>query len=209
VLGERLSRVDVPACHRRFIKHAEDYIDAVVFEAELRERNEVLDIESFIPHRRENSGVPLCFAIFGYVLGADLPDEIFYDPVMMRMYLAAVDMVCWSNDLYSYDVEQAAGRWGSNILTVLITQNGWDFMTAVDHVGAHFKELMDGFQSDKAKLPSWGHESDLIVMKFVAALEMWVVGSCEWSFRITRYFGAEHNEVKRTRVVRIHQRTRK
>jgi len=75
-------------------------------------------------------------------------------------------------------------------------------VTAVDHVGAYVKELMDGFQSDRAKLPSWGHELDLIVMEFVAALEMWVVGSCKWSFRITRYFGAEHNEVKHTRVVR-------
>ena len=66
-------------------------------EAELREKNVVLDLASYDPLRRENSAVRYCFGLFGYVLGLDLPDEIFEHPIFMEMHLAAVDMVTWSN----------------------------------------------------------------------------------------------------------------
>lgn len=94
---KRLLQFNVPACYRRLLKHAEDYVNAFAVEAELRERNEVLDPESYIVLRRENSAVRFCFGMFGFTLGLDLPDETFEHPVMMRLHLAAVDMVCWSN----------------------------------------------------------------------------------------------------------------
>lgn len=66
-------------------------------EAHLRENGIVLDVDSYNALRRENSAVRYCFGLFGYLLGLDLPDEIFYHPILIRMHLAAVDMVCWSN----------------------------------------------------------------------------------------------------------------
>jgi hypothetical protein len=82
---------------RRFLIHCENYINCVVTEAELRERGEVLDLPSFTALRRENSAIRLCFGLFEYVLGIDLPDDVFEDPVFMSLYWAAADMVCWSN----------------------------------------------------------------------------------------------------------------
>jgi hypothetical protein len=82
---------------RRFLDHCKEYINCVVIEAELRERGEILDLPSFTALRRENSAIRLCFGLFEYVLGVDLPDEVFEDPVFMRLYWAAADMVCWSN----------------------------------------------------------------------------------------------------------------
>jgi hypothetical protein len=82
---------------RRFLDHCKNYINSVVKEAELRERGEVLDLPSFTELRRENSAIRLCFGLFEYVLGVDLPDEVFGDPVFIRLYWAAADMVCWSN----------------------------------------------------------------------------------------------------------------
>jgi len=43
------------------------------------------------------------FYRFEYVLGADLPDEVFEDPVFMSLYWAAADMVCWSNVSVLFD----------------------------------------------------------------------------------------------------------
>ena len=175
-----------PACYRRFVGHVEDYINAVTKEAEYREENVVLDMDSFETLRRENSAVRCCFGLFGYVLGLDLPDEIFYHPDMMAMHLAAVDMVCWSNvspefrlrvcimnlpsflyqDIYSYDMEQAMGplHLGNNILTVLQREEGISLQTAADRVGEHFQELIDLFNDAKARLPSFGKEIDEITM---------------------------------------------
>lgn len=75
-------------------------------EAELREKTIVLDMQSYMVLRRENSAVRYCFGLFGYLLDLDLPDTIFYHPVMMRLHLAAVDMICIANvSLFIVDLQ--------------------------------------------------------------------------------------------------------
>lgn len=164
----------------RFLKHTEDYVSAFGREAELRERDVVLDVESYNVIRRENSAVRYCFGLFGYIFGQDLPDSIYYHPIMLKMHIAAVDMVCWANvsglcighsvtahvssqDLYSYNMEQAMGHFTNNILTVLQKEKSVDLQGAADLVGVHFKELYDEFEADKQRLPSFGEEMDQIV----------------------------------------------
>lgn len=86
-----------PKSAKRFLQHCDRYIECVSREAELREHGEVLDLEAFIPLRRENSAVRLCFGLFEYVLGLDLPQEVFDDATFMEAYWAAADMICWAN----------------------------------------------------------------------------------------------------------------
>lgn len=93
----RFLRLAGPRNERRFIDLCESYTDAVAIEAELRERGEVLDVKSFIPLRRNNSAVLLCFSLVEYILGIDLDDEVYEDATFMDAYWAACDYVCWSN----------------------------------------------------------------------------------------------------------------
>ena len=86
-----------PNSARRFLVHCRDYVEAVAREAELRETDDVLDTDAFRDLRRENSAIRLCFGLFEFALGIDLPDQIFEDTNFMDMYWAAADMVCWSN----------------------------------------------------------------------------------------------------------------
>ncbi|OBZ72733.1 Linoleate 10R-lipoxygenase COP4 [Grifola frondosa] len=195
-----------PACFRRFLKHCDDYVDAVAREAEYRERGEVLDMASFESLRRENSAIRLCFGLFEFVLGVDLPDAVFQDPRFMNLYWAAADMVCWSNDVYSYNMEQAKGIHGNNIVTVLMRQKNIDLQAASDLVGEHFGRLMTRFTEGKNRLPRWGGEVDAAVANYVTAMDHWIIGNLEWSFETQRYFGASHAYVKETRVVMLSPR---
>ena len=77
--------------------HCQAYVDAVAQEAELREKGVVPPMLAYEPVRRENSAIRLCFGLFEFALGIDLPDEIFEDATFMDLYWAAADMVCWSN----------------------------------------------------------------------------------------------------------------
>lgn len=86
-----------PNTARRFLEHCDNYIENVSIEAQLREDGEILDLDAFISLRRENSAIRLCFGLFEYVLGFDLPQEVFDDQTFMEAYWAAADMVCWSN----------------------------------------------------------------------------------------------------------------
>ena len=85
-----------PTSCRRFLQRTERYLTAVTREAELREDNVIPDFASYDALRRQNSGVPYCFELFGYLFGVDLPDEIYHHPVLQEIYFAAVDMVSWA-----------------------------------------------------------------------------------------------------------------
>ncbi|KAH9856523.1 terpenoid synthase [Lenzites betulinus] len=195
-----------PLTYRRFIKHCKDYIEAVAVEADLRERGEVLDPEAYMTLRRENSAVRFCFGLAGYALGIDLADEVVEHPAFMAMHLSTVDMVCWSNDLYSYNMEQAMGHTTNNIMTVLMQHKGLDLQGAANHVGVHFKGLIDTFLDAKRSLPSWGPKIDNEVALYTMAMENWVIGNLNWSFETQRYFGHARHEIKRTRVVHLYPR---
>jgi Terpene synthase family 2, C-terminal metal binding len=86
-----------PKTFRRFLEHCDAYIESVVREAGLRDHGDVLELEEYIRLRRENSAVRVCFGMISYILGVDLPDEVFEDPTFQKIYYSAVDMVCWAN----------------------------------------------------------------------------------------------------------------
>ncbi|KAI0784176.1 isoprenoid synthase domain-containing protein [Abortiporus biennis] len=199
----RLLKYAGPNCYRRFLVHCEAYVEAVALEAEYREQGIVLDPTSFETLRRENSAIRLCFGLFEFALGYELPDEVFANEVFMDLYWAAADMVCWANDLYSYNMEQAKGLGGNNIVAVLMQAKQVDLQTACDMVGDYFGKLMVRFIRGKKRLPSWDPKVDAIVTEYVEAMEYWVIGNLNWSFETQRYFGRFHGEVKRTLVVTL------
>ncbi|TDL25607.1 terpenoid synthase [Rickenella mellea] len=195
-----------PNTRRRFMGHCVKYIEAVTKEAELREAAEVLDLRSYETLRRENSAVRLCFGLFEYILGIDLPDETFEDPLFMRIYWAAADMVCWSNDVYSYNMEQAKGHTGNNYVTVVMQAMDLNLQEASDYIGFIFCSLMKEFLEGKSQLRSRSLHPDAAVNAYISALEHWVIGNLIWSFESRRYFGMEHYDVKATRVVTLKSR---
>ncbi|KAI0307215.1 terpenoid synthase [Multifurca ochricompacta] len=197
----RLITTIKPRTFRRFLEHCDAYIDSVVQEAGLRDRGEILKLDEYIHLRRENSAVRVCFGVISYILGIDLPDEVFVDPVFQRIYFSAVDMVCWANDLYSYNMELNSGLEGNNFITVLMETQNMDIQAACDFVGRHYKRLMDDFLSAKASLRSFGPEVDVDVKRYIEACQHWPAGNLVWSFETPRYFGARRDQILRTRIV--------
>ncbi|TFY78436.1 hypothetical protein EWM64_g5579 [Hericium alpestre] len=188
---------------RRFLKLGKAYVECVAEEAGLRVRNEVLDLDKYTAIRRENSAVRACFGVIEYALDIDLPDEVFEDPVFQRIYFAGVDMVCWANDLYSFDMEQTKGLEGNNFLTVLMRTRGMTLQEASDYTGAHYKELMDTFLTNEAQLRSFGPEVDKDVKLWIRSMQHWPVGNLNWSFETPRYYGEARDEIRKNRVVML------
>lgn len=180
--------------------------------------------------------------MFELTKGVNLPDEVFFDTAFTQCYFAAVDMVCWSNvsylscfaayclsallqslhltcylpsptqDLYSYNAEQAKGHFGNNIITVLMKERALSLQEACDFVGVHFKVLMSRYMEGKVALEAsldsgtLAHVDAGSVFAYVDAMGDWVIGNLVWSFDTQRYFGTEHEEVKQTLVVHLKAR---
>ncbi|KAG8212951.1 isoprenoid synthase domain-containing protein [Butyriboletus roseoflavus] len=183
-----------PGCTKRFIHTMDLFFIAVAKQADDRANGRIPDLESYITVRRDTSGCKPCFALIEYAARIDLPDEVMSHPVIMAMEEATNDLVTWSNDIFSYNVEQSR-RDTHNMIVVLMREQGLDLQGAVDYVGALCKGTVQRFEDNRAILP--------FVAIYVEGLQNWIVGSLHWSFDSERYFGKEGLEVKQHRIIKL------
>ncbi|KLO13038.1 terpenoid synthase [Schizopora paradoxa] len=202
-LRGRMSGKATLNCQMRFSERCSNYINAVSKEAELREDADVLDTESYIKLRRQNSGVEPSYALIEYVHGLDLPDEVFKNPVFTRLYWLGVDLVCLANDLYSFSVERAKGLDGNNFLSVVMRERGLNMQEAADLTGEEIMRRVNDFVGGQKDLPSFGEAVDKEVQEYMLSIGQWHIANVVWSLETPRYFGAEREEVKRTLIVNV------
>ncbi|KAJ7496297.1 isoprenoid synthase domain-containing protein, partial [Mycena galericulata] len=193
-----------PNVARRLINNLCTYVKIVGTEAILREKNEVLDIPSYVAFRRETSAVRTCFDLVEYCAGLDLPQHVHEDPVFISGYNAAMDLVFWTNDLFSYNMEQSKGHGGANAVTVIMKSKGVDLQAAIDFLGGYCEALTSQLQESRRIFAS---RSDPVYSKdavrIMDAFGDWVRGNDQWSLATERYFGKENHVVKETRIVKL------
>ncbi|THU80222.1 terpenoid synthase [Dendrothele bispora CBS 962.96] len=190
-----------PGCQARYKETLGLFFEAVNMQAKARDADAIPDLELYIDVRRDTSGCKPCWALIEYALGIDLPDFVASDPVIMSLNQYTNDLVTWSSDTFSYNVEQARGD-THNMIVILMVYHGHSLQSAMDYVGDLCKQTIDGFNENK-KITSWGEEVDKMVKAYVQGLQDWIVGSLHWSFMTTRYFGADGQQVKEKRHMKL------
>ncbi|KAG9039883.1 hypothetical protein FRB95_004355 [Tulasnella sp. JGI-2019a] len=189
--------------NRRFLESTEMYLQAVHQHVVNRSQNKILDIESFIQLRRDNGALKMCFAMVEFSMGLNLPDEVFQHPLIKIMEDAANDVVVLSNDVYSYNIEQAQGD-TQNIIETTMKQNSCSLQEAMDFAGSVVADRIQLFADSKRQLPSFGSKRvDNEVQQYLQVCEDWMTGGFHWSLRSDRYFGKDAKGVARTRVVKV------
>lgn len=191
-----------PGAQSRFKETLELFFEAVNIQARARDDDVIPDLESYIDVRRDTSGCKPCWALIEYALDIDLPEFVAEHPVIAALNQSTNDLVTWSNDIFSYNVEQSRGD-THNMIVILMTYHGHSLQSAVDYVGDLCSQTIDAFCETKTKIPSWGPEIDGMVSRYVQGLQDWIVGSLHWSFQTHRYFGSQGQEVKKHRVVQL------
>ncbi|KAI0780394.1 terpenoid synthase [Trametes elegans] len=191
-----------PGPQARFKETLELFFEAVHQQARDRDAGVIPDLESYINVRRDTSGCKPVFDLIEYAMGIDLPEDVVTHPVIMALNQGANDLVTWSNDIFSYNVEQARGD-THNMIPILMNLRGLDLQSAVDFVGDLCKQTIDAFIDNQRKIPSFGPELDRAVGMYVQGLQDWISGSLHWSFMTERYFGKGGAAVKKHRVVRL------
>ncbi|KAG2341925.1 terpenoid synthase [Suillus weaverae] len=191
-----------PGCTERFIHAMDLWFISAAKEVDNRAKGHVNDVESYIELRRDLSGCKSCFALIEFVGRIDLPDEVVSHPVIMALEEATNDFVSWSNDIFSYNMEQSHNS-THNLVAVLMLDQGLDLQSAVDYCGRLCNISLQRFEENRAILPSWGEEVDKEVAIYVEGLQNWITGPLQWTFETTRYFGKDAHIVKRDRTVKL------
>ncbi|KAH9053669.1 isoprenoid synthase domain-containing protein [Lactarius vividus] len=184
----RAIKVASEPAQRRFLKSFAAYVYAVIDEASDRNAGHIRSITDYLELRRRTAGA--YSSLFSVELGLDIPDEIMIHPAMESLLSLVADSIVLTNDLYSYNNEQAAGHGGHNILTVVMNEKAWTL-------------VLSRFQAQYRMIPSWGPDLDRIVTAFVERLGHWIRGHDCWSFESERYFGTKGPEIQKHRVVTL------
>ncbi|KAF8348784.1 isoprenoid synthase domain-containing protein [Amanita rubescens] len=198
----RFSQTAGRVCQERFIRNKQHFFAAVARQVEAKMQGYVPDLESYVEMRRDTGCCKPCFQLIEYVGGLTLPDEVTEDPIIQSLEEAANDFITWSNDLYSYNVEQARND-THNMVAVVMQDNSLTLQEAVNIVGDMCKASFDRFEHDRQHVSSWGDEIDHDVIKYIDGLQNWMAGNIHWSFSSERYFGKLGPEIKSSLKVEL------
>jgi 5-epi-alpha-selinene synthase len=171
----------------RFTKHIEDYFEAIYGEALNNSQEVILDVATFMKTR--------AFTIAAYpyldlILMTDqiaLPPEVFEHPIVQRLELATVNIIAWSNDLFSFNKERKAGHNNFNLVTVIQQEYQISLQQAFDHAAELHNTEVQLFIDLLAQVPSFGIEIDANLERYLLGLRFWIRGNLDWSAETRRY----------------------
>ncbi|KAG9014251.1 hypothetical protein FRB94_013561 [Tulasnella sp. JGI-2019a] len=200
---ERASATASEGTQRRFVETCQLYVNAIYQQVVNRRHDQIPTFESFIQLRRDTSAVKLVFSLIEYSLNLTLPDAVFDDPIIKSLEQGANDILTWANDIYSFNVEQSKGD-TQNLVVIAMHEFGLNIQQAVDHVGSRIRSRIDQYVMEKRLVPSFGSpQIDAQVVTYIGGMEDSVIGVLHWSFDSKRYFGDEHERIKRDRTVTL------
>jgi len=189
------------ACIDQFVEGFDLYMKSMIQEAEDRETKRVRPVMDYLQLRRETFGAQATISLLGF--GLELPEEVLSHPVMQSMTLAAMDLLCITNDMHSYVVEVARGIAFHNIVTSIMEEHQVDVPTAMEWLENFGKYRVDTFLRGVEELPSWGPEIDVNVQKYIKDIGYLVRGADAWSYESERYWGKKGMEIQETRQVTL------
>ena len=215
---ERAFKIATPSAWRHFVESYTEYLESNVVHSRDRENDTVPPFEGFLDYRRNNVGGRSLFFIGE--MGLNLPDEVYYHPVISKMRDYTIDLLGIENvsndidenlpvttaltflpsfiqDMASYNIEQAVGEVHRNIVTVLMQQFDLDPQGAMNRAYECHLEIQRKFIRLLDEVPSFGVEVDTAVSDYIFHLGCWVQGLLCWDFESERYFGKKGLDAQR------------
>ncbi|KAJ7637838.1 terpenoid synthase [Mycena rosella] len=187
---------------KRFVDTFQQYMDSVVQQADDRNSSRIRDVKSYFEVRRDTIGAKPSFAICE--IHMNLPEAVITHPVVAKLTTLCIDALIIGNDLCSYNVEQARGDDGHNLVTIVMHQYNMNPQQAMNWIGDLHDEIAEEFLNTWDSVPTFGPGPvDREIRTYVDGLGNWVRANDQWSFESERYFGKEGLEIMRRRTVKM------
>ncbi|MDF2270806.1 hypothetical protein P2Q00_36060 [Streptomyces coacervatus] len=133
------------AWHARFAASVRDMFDGYHQESIQRLAGIPATPEEYVAFRRRSGSVPYCIAVSEFAARSEVPDRVYRAPEFQDLLLAANDIICWSNDVFSAAKERARGD-VSNYLAALVHHDGltWEqaHTTVIDRITGRANDFL-------------------------------------------------------------------
>ncbi|MEE6260704.1 terpene synthase family protein [Plantactinospora sonchi] len=182
-LCRRVRAHDTPHLLLRFANQMRDYLLALLWEAANRERSRVPAVAEYLQMRRHTGGVRPSLTLTDLVYGGgDAAHRA--DPRASTLDNLATDLVCWCNDIFSYEKERRQGGDGHNLVAVLARAADAPERSGLVDAAARFNAALGTYLRVESELLI---DADAETIRFVTARRCWIRGSYDWSLRASRY----------------------
>jgi len=139
----RAMKVTSKEAQRRFITTFAEYVYAVIDEASDRAKGRVRGVEDYLKLTRLTAGGYPSF--LAAEAGLNIPDEAMEHPALQAILSFAAESLVLTNDMYSYNIEQASGHGGHNIVTVIMNEKGVELDGALNWLAEYHGQVFVQF----------------------------------------------------------------
>jgi germacradienol/geosmin synthase len=193
-LWQRTAGPMAPDARRTFRTAVEEMCESWLWEVANQKQNRVPDPVDYIEMRRKTFGSDLTMSLSRIGHGDALPDAVYRSRPVQSMEVAAADVACLLNDVFSYRKEIEFE--GEIHNAVLVVQNFLDCepQQAMDVVGDLMAARMQEFQHiTETQLPTLFDEFALdeaarkVLLGYAQELRDWLAGILTWHEGCHRY----------------------
>lgn len=180
-LWKRMKRIGSAAWQKRFVKSMTDYLDACLWEVENRIRHQAPAVADYIEKRPYTGALFADIELIEVLESIYLPDEVRSHETVEQLSLACNNVVCWANDLFSFDKERRQGD-VHNLVMVLKEERGLTLEDAVSEAARMHDAEVRRFISLSESLPAFGEETNDELQRYITVLKAWMRANLDWSF---------------------------
>ncbi|MFG2887277.1 hypothetical protein ACGFYV_34170 [Streptomyces sp. NPDC048297] len=170
----------------RFRGHVEAYVRSYHTEAAQARGGRAPSMTSYVELRRDSGAVETCLDLLELDSRARLTPALADLSAVRELRQAANDVICWTNDVLSYDKETACGE-RNNLVAVIEDERGLTRSAALALAEQMITERTGDFHRRHLLLRT--AEPNGPAALFAEGAHRWITGSHRWHLESSRYRG--------------------
>lgn len=168
----------------RWLSHFQYYYEANLWEAKNRAKTRVPDLDEYIMMRRYSGAVYTYCDLLELLLDEPLPLEVVQHPLLQTVRDICNDILCWTNDYFSFEKELCSGEL-HNLIVVLRDRSGLTLQEAVTRLVRMHDERIAEYQAIKGRVLALWPTSSL--RQYLDATDAMIAGNQCWALEAVRY----------------------
>jgi len=172
-----------------FLEGNRAYFGGMLWEANNRAHSQVPDEAAYLTFRPAAGAVPSFFSLVEPLERIELTPSIRAHEGVRKLARLAGDIICWINDVLSYEKERAHGDF-HNLVMVYEHHRQLPPSVAAPQAIAFINSAMADFIATADHLPSFGRAEDQELKRYLDTLRAVIRVTLSWTFDSTRYHEA-------------------
>jgi hypothetical protein len=192
-LWPRIARISPPGWIDGLADSISALLKAAIWEYE-NVRSTLPTVAQYLERRPFLAGAHISAGIIPIIEEIWLPEEVMQDPVVKALEGLSRNLVCWSNDLFSFSKEQGHGD-EHNLVSVLQHERKLTLEEAIVCAAAIHNTDMRQFITLSSQLPVYDEKTNRALERYVEAHRRHIRGNVDWSERDSKRYSFVYGNV--------------